>query len=164
MRGPVQKQQPFWDKVVLLSICVVWVAWMPLMGLDAERFHWSNMPAGLQIVGGLLMLISFRMIGRVFLENTFLAPVVKIQSERDHHVISTGPYAIVRHPLYSSVLIFLPGMALLLGSWYGLAGVLAFIAGIVVRTALEDRELQRRLPGYAEYATRVRYRLVPHLW
>ena len=96
--------------------------------------------------------------------NPFLAAVVRIQTERGQRVISTGPYATVRHPLYAAVLIYLPANALLLGSWYGLAVSFVLSIGIVFRTAMEDRELQRGLEGYAEYAARVRYRLIPLVW
>jgi protein-S-isoprenylcysteine O-methyltransferase Ste14 len=164
MKSPIQKGQPFWDKVFVLVLIVAWCGWFALMGLDAVRFRWSVMPVWLQCVGGALMLLSFRMFVRVFRENTFLAPVVKIQTERGHRVISTGPYAIVRHPLYAAVLIYLPANALLLGSWYGLAASLVLSAGIVFRTAMEDRELRRGLVGYQEYAARVRYRLIPFVW
>ena len=143
---------------------VAWCGWLPLMGLDAVRFRWSVMPVWLQCAGGALMLLSFRMFGRVFRENTFLAPVVRIQTERGHKVISTGPYAIVRHPLYAAALIYLPANALLLGSWYGLAGSFVLSGGLVFRTAMEDRELHRGLAGYTEYAARVRYRLIPFVW
>ncbi|MGA2197474.1 MAG: isoprenylcysteine carboxylmethyltransferase family protein, partial [Bryobacteraceae bacterium] len=136
----------------------------PLMGLDAVRFRWSAMPVWLQCAGGALMILSFWMINRVFQENPFLLAVVKIQKERGHKVISTGPYAIVRHPLYAAVLIYLPANALLLGSWYGLAASLVLIGGVVIRTAMEDRELRRSLEGYTEYAGRVRYRLIPLVW
>jgi protein-S-isoprenylcysteine O-methyltransferase Ste14 len=164
MKSPMQKQQPLWDKLFLLAMMFAWCAWLPLMGLDAVRYHWSSMPVWLQVAGAVLVLWSFRMIGRVFAENTFLAPVVKIQSERGHHVISTGPYAVVRHPLYSSMLLYLPASALVLGSWYGLAGSLILIAALVGRTIMEDRKLHRELQGYPEYAARVRYRLVPMVW
>jgi len=164
MKMRVQKDQPLWDKVFLLAMTVAWCGWLPLMGLDAIRFRWSVMPVWLQCGGGVLMLLSFRMMGRVFRENTFLAPVVRIQTERGHKVISTGPYAIVRHPLYAAGLIYLPATALLLGSWYGLAASFVFSAGLVFRTAMEDRELRRGLAGYTEYAARVRYRLIPFVW
>lgn len=164
MKSPVQKGQPVWDKVFLLAMIVAWCAWLVLMGLDAVRFRWSVMPVWLQCAGGVLMLLSYRMMARVFRENTFLAPVVKIQTERGHRVISTGPYAVVRHPLYAAVLIYLPASALLLGSWYGLAASLALSGGIAFRTGMEDRELRRRLEGYPEYAARVRYRLIPFVW
>jgi protein-S-isoprenylcysteine O-methyltransferase Ste14 len=164
MKMRVEKDQPLWDKVFLLAMMVGWCGWLPLMGLDAVRFRWSAMPLWLQCAGGALMLLSFRMIGHVFRENTFLAPVVRIQTERGHKVISTGPYAIVRHPLYAAVLIYLPANALLLGSWYGLAGSFVLSGGLVFRTAMEDRELRRGLAGYTEYAARVRYRLIPFVW
>ena len=79
-------------------------------------------------------------------------------------MVSTGPYAIVRHPLYASVLIMLPAIALLLGSWYGLAACVVLDAAIAFRTFMEDNELRRGLEGYIEYATKVPYRLVPHIW
>lgn len=164
MKIPVQKGQPFWDKILILPMIVAWCVWLVLTGLDAVRFRWSAMPVWLQCAGGALMLLSFRMFGRVFRENTFLAPVVRIQTERGHKVISTGPYAIVRHPLYSATLIYLPANALLLGSWYGLAASLVFAGLLVFRTAMEDRELHRGLAGYTEYAARVRYRLIPFVW
>lgn len=163
MKGPVQSQQPAWDRIILPSIGVLFLGWMVLMGVD-RRFGWSAVPVWVQALGAAGVAVSLWMCARVFRANTFLAPVVKIQAERHHEVISTGPYAIVRHPLYAAVLLFLPATALLLGSWAGLAGTLAIIAGLVLRTALEDRELQRSLPGYADYASLVRYRLIPQLW
>src|ERR1022692_2738196 len=138
MKLPVQKGQPVWDRVFLLAMVAAWCAWLALLGLDAVRFRWSVMPVWLQCAGGALMVLSFRMIARVFRENPFLAAVVKIQTERGHRVISTGPYAVVRHPLYAAVLIFLPANALLLGSWYGLAVSVVLASGIAYRTAMED--------------------------
>jgi protein-S-isoprenylcysteine O-methyltransferase Ste14 len=164
MKIPVQKGQPFWDKILILPMIVAWCVWLVLMGLDAVRFRWSAMPLWLQCAGGALIVLSFWMFARVFRENPFLTAVVKIQTERGHRVISTGPYAIVRHPLYAAVLIYLPANALLLGSWYGLAGSSVFSAGLVFRTVMEDRELRRGLAGYTEYAARVRYRLIPFVW
>src|ERR1022692_3019171 len=154
MKLPVQKGQPFWDKILILPMIIAWCAWLVLMGLDAVRFRWSVMPVWLQCAGGALMVLSFRMIGRVYRENPFLAAVVKIQTERGHRVISTGPYAMVRHPLYAAVLIFLPASALLLGSWFGLEASFVLASGVAFRTAMEDRELRRSLEGYTEYAAR----------
>ncbi|HEY9141995.1 MAG TPA: isoprenylcysteine carboxylmethyltransferase family protein [Bryobacteraceae bacterium] len=164
MKSPVQKGQPFWDKVFLLAMMVVWCGWLALMGLDAVRFRWSVMPVWLQCAGAALLVLSFRMIARAFQENPFLVAVVRIQTEREHKVISTGPYATVRHPLYAATLIYLPANALMLGSWYGLAASVVLLGGIAFRTAMEDRELQRGLAGYIEYAARVRYRLIPFVW
>jgi protein-S-isoprenylcysteine O-methyltransferase Ste14 len=164
LKSPLQKGQPFWDKFFILLMTVAWCAWLVLMGLDAVRYRWSVMPLWLQCVGAAMIVLSFWMIGRVFRENPFLTAVVRIQTERGHRVVSTGPYATVRHPLYASMLIYLPAGALLLGSWAGLAASVVFLGGIVFRTAMEDRELQRGLTGYTEYAARVRYRLIPFIW
>jgi len=164
MKLPVQKGQPFWDKILILPMIIAWCAWLVLMGLDAVRFRWSVMPLWLQCAGGALIVLSFWMIARVYRENPFLTAVVKIQRERGQRVISTGPYATVRHPLYAAMLIYLPANALLLGSWYGLAASVILLGGLVFRTAMEDRELQRGLEGYTDYAARVRYRLIPLVW
>jgi protein-S-isoprenylcysteine O-methyltransferase Ste14 len=164
MRSPIQKGQPLWDKILMPVLMVVWCGWLVLMALDAVRFRWSAMPVGLQWAGGASMVVAFAMFGRVFRENTFLSAVVKIQTDRGHRVISTGPYAIVRHPLYAAMLLYLPANALLLGSWYGLAASSVLAGCVVFRTAREDRELRRSLEGYAEYARRVRYRLIPLVW
>ncbi len=164
MKVPVQKGQPFWDRILILPMIIAWCAWLVLMGLDAVRFRWSVMPLWLQCAGGALIVLSFWMIARVYRENPFLTAVVKIQTERGHRVISTGPYAAVRHPLYAAMLIYLPANALLLGSWYGLAASFVLSGGLVFRTAMEDRELRRGLTGYTEYAAQVRYRLIPFVW
>ena len=96
--------------------------------------------------------------------NSYAAPVVKIQKERGHRVVTTGPYAYVRHPMYAGALGFLLGVPLLLGSWWGLAAALALVLVMGFRAVLEERALHAELEGYADYAARVRYRLVPYLW
>lgn len=163
-KSPFQKGQPGWDKIVLAVGLVALLAWTLLMPLDAVRFHWSQMPVGLQFAGGIGMVLAFWLMCRVSLENTYMSTAVRIQHERGHRVISTGPYAVVRHPLYLAVLIYLPSVALLLGSWYGMAGAVPIAAGLIFRTVMEDRELQRNLPGYTQYAVRVPYRLIRGVW
>jgi protein-S-isoprenylcysteine O-methyltransferase Ste14 len=133
------------------------------MGLD-ERFHLSDMPRSLQALGLALLILSSFFIAWVFQTNSFAAAVVKVQSERGHSVISTGPYAYVRHPMYSGAVAFLAGIALLLGSWVGLVLSPAFAILFAVRTGIEENTLISGLPGYADYAARVRYRLVPGVW
>lgn len=164
MRAPMQPDQPLWDKIFLVVIGVVWCAWLVVMGLDAVRFRWSVMPLWLASVGAALVAVSFWLVARVFLANTFLAPVVKIQKARGHRVISSGPYAVVRHPLYAAAGIMIPASALVLGSWWGLAFSVLLLAGLVWRTMMEERVLVAQLEGYREYAQRVRYRLVPFIW
>ena len=163
MKPPIQQGQPLWDRVLLLVLIALFPAWLVVMGLDV-RFGWSAVPIWLQWAGAAGVVLSLWVMGLVFRENTFLAPVVRIQAERGHSVVSTGPYAVVRHPLYTAALVWLAASALMLGSWWGLAaGGLVWLV-LAIRTVLEDRELHRSLPGYADYARRVRYRLVPLLW
>ncbi len=164
MKPLYQPGQPLWDKVLMSTYVVLFLGWLVLMGLDAGRYRWSVMPVWLQVLGALGVVLTMGLCYRVFRENTFLAPVVKIQAERGQRVISTGPYRIVRHPLYALVLLLLPAIALSLGSWWGLAASFVLDGALVVRTALEDRESERGLAGYAAYAERVRYRLVPLIW
>jgi protein-S-isoprenylcysteine O-methyltransferase Ste14 len=164
MKPPFQPGQPLWDKIFLSAMILLWLGWLILMGLDAVRFRWSVMPKWLQLIGPVGISLSFWICYRTFRENTFLAPVVRIQKERGHKVISTGPYSIVRHPLYSAVLVMLPSTALMLGSWYGVAASFLINAAIVFRTWMEDGKLKQELDGYADYAVRVRYRLLPFIW
>jgi protein-S-isoprenylcysteine O-methyltransferase Ste14 len=164
MKLPIQKGQPLWDKVILSIFFILFASWLVLMGLDAVRFGWSVMPVWLRIVGAAGLLGAMWISHRTFQENTFLAPVVRIQTERGQRVVETGPYAIVRHPLYAAAVLLFVFTALLLGSWWGLAATVVLAAGLVVRTVMEDRKLQQELPGYREYAQRVRYRLIPRIW
>jgi protein-S-isoprenylcysteine O-methyltransferase Ste14 len=122
------------------------------------------MPLWLNILGGALVIAGFWATTLVFRENSFAAPVVRIQAERKQRVIDTGPYAFVRHPMYAAALLYLVGMPLLLGSWYGFLLVPVIVAGLAPRAVFEERLLERDLPGYADYMRRVRYRLIPGLW
>ena len=156
--------QPTWDKIFFVLLEVFIFAWFVLMPLDAVRFHWSQVPAWLQVVGAILLLISFYLFFLPFRENPYLSPAVRVQSERGQTVITTGPYQYVRHPLYAAVIPFAAGTALLLGSWYGLFMGLVFVVGLAFRAVQEEGVLQAELPGYAEYMERVKYRFIPHVW
>jgi protein-S-isoprenylcysteine O-methyltransferase Ste14 len=114
-----QSSQKRWDKVFMATLLVLWSSWFVLMGVDAVRFRWSYVPVWAQAIGAILIALNAYIAYRTFRENTFAAPVVKIQTERDHRVVSTGPYAYVRHPMYAGNLLFFIGTPLLLGSWYG---------------------------------------------
>jgi len=96
--------------------------------------------------------------------NAFLSTVVRIQAERGHYVVTTGPYAYVRHPMYAGMVLTFWGVPLLLGSWWALLPGSLNALLFVIRTALEDRTLQAELPGYADYVRKVRRRLVPGVW
>jgi len=159
-----KSNQPTWDKVVYVILLVVVSIWWVSMPLDAVRFHLSQMPTWLHLVGVLVLLSSFYLMYLTYRENPYLSSVVRIQEDRGHTVVSTGPYRYVRHPLYTSALLFSLGSALLLGSWIGvLLGLL--LEGIVAGRAVgEERVLQKGLEGYEDYMARVRWRLIPYVW
>jgi protein-S-isoprenylcysteine O-methyltransferase Ste14 len=164
LKPVIQRDQKPWDKIFMAVMMALWFGWLVLMGLDAGRFHWSHVPLIVQIGGvGLIGLGSY-LVYLTFKANSYAAPVVKIQKERGHRVVTTGPYAYVRHPMYAGALGLVLGAPLLLGSWWGLAGAALMILVMAMRALLEERALRAELDGYADYAARVRYRLVPHLW
>ncbi len=164
LSSPIQSGQPIWDKVFLAATTLVFVLWLILMPLDAVRFGWSEVPGWLQFLGALGLVLSFYIMFLAFRENAYLAVVVKLQEERGQSVVSTGPYRHVRHPLYASAFLFLPGGTLLLGSWWGLLPAAAVLGLIVWRIPREERMLEGGLAGYEEYERNVRYRLIPRVW
>jgi protein-S-isoprenylcysteine O-methyltransferase Ste14 len=163
MRPMMQDDQPAADKKFMLAFGAVALIWFIAIGLD-RRAHPFEVPVTLQVLGWTMLLLSSAFILWVMRENSFAAPVIKLQAERGHHVVSTGPYAWVRHPMYSATVLFFVGMPLLLGSWWGVALSPLFIVLFAVRAGIEERTLLAGLPGYADYAARVRYRLLPGVW
>ncbi|MCA1467649.1 isoprenylcysteine carboxylmethyltransferase family protein [Bradyrhizobium sp. IC3195] len=163
LRPVLQKDQPAADKMFMALFIVAILAWLVLMGLD-RRVRSSDMSTALQVLGLGLFLGSTLFTMWVFRENSFAAPVVKLQAERAQHVISTGPYAYVRHPMYSGMILFFTGVPLLLGSWWGLAMMPLLLALLAVRIPIEERTLREGLPGYTDYTARVRHRLIPGVW
>lgn len=162
--SPFQRAQKAWDKVFMAAVMVLYFAWVALNGLDA-RWKLSWMPLWLQIVGAIGVALSMYIVLLTFRENTFAAPVVKIQRERGQTVIGTGPYAYVRHPMYVGGILMFLTMPLLLGSWLGIAGtLLVVIPGLAFRIVMEERTLTAELEGYRDYAQRVRSRLIPGVW
>ena len=160
----LQAAEQTWDKILNATMVVLWSSWFVLMALDAVRFRWSHVPVWMQAVGAILIALNAYITYRTFRENTFAAPVVKIQTERGHRVVSTGPYAYVRHPMYAGILLYFIGVPLLLGSWYGLAAAPLMMLILAMRAVMEERALASELPGYRDYAARVRYRLIPCIW
>jgi protein-S-isoprenylcysteine O-methyltransferase Ste14 len=127
-----------------------------------RRFGWSSVPLSVIVLGDLLVAVGFYLIFIVYRENTFTSATIEVAE--DQHVVSTGPYAVVRHPMYASALLYLFGTPLGLGSYWGLvpfAGILPFL---IWRLFDEERFLIQNLPGYAEYRKNVRYRLIPRIW
>lgn len=164
LKPPVQKDQPLADKLVLIPILLLMFGGMGLMAADAARWHWSIMPPSVQWAGCGLLLAAILFMYWTMRTNSFAAPVVKIQTDRGQTVITTGPYAIVRHPMYFGALFYIAGTSLVLGSWWGLVAVpiLALLLGI--RIGIEEKTLRTGLDGYDDYARRVRWRLIPLIW
>ena len=115
----VAPNQQGWDKIFFPIMEVFFIVWLIFISLDAARFHWSSVPLWLQVIGALILLCSFYFLFLTFSENSYLSPVVRVQGERGHSVVSTGLYHYVRHPMYMAILVFIVGASLLLGSWYG---------------------------------------------
>ena len=160
-----EKGAPWWDRVFLLTFITIWFLWLIFMALDAQRWHLSApMPVSVNVIGAVLIAAGFLATFAVFNANSFAEPMVRLQSDRGQHVIDTGPYALVRHPMYASAIFYLFGMPLLLGSTWGLLVPPLFIIAVSLRAIGEENKLARELPGYADYKTRVRYRLIPYVW
>ncbi|MBI9050121.1 MAG: isoprenylcysteine carboxylmethyltransferase family protein [Anaerolineaceae bacterium] len=154
-----------WDKVLapLMAVSVTF----PLVivaGLD-HRFGWSPVfPLWLIVLGLFLIALGYTLSAWAFVENRFFSSVVRIQTDRGHVVCDSGPYRIVRHPGYAGSILPLLGIVLGLGSLWTLIPAAVALVTALIRTRLEDRTLQEELPGYQEYAQRVRYRLFPGIY
>jgi protein-S-isoprenylcysteine O-methyltransferase Ste14 len=164
LTGIGKADQKGWDKAFYGLALVLFFAWLVLMALDAARFRWSAVPVWLQVVGAMALLGSFWLFFLTFRENPYLSPAVRIQIDRGHTVVSTGPYRYVRHPMYAAFIPYALGTALLLGSWYGLLFGLLIVLAVARRAVLEERTLRAELPGYSAYMAAVKYRFVPSVW
>lgn len=133
-------------------------------GLDAVRFEWSKMSPLFWLIGMILFVPGTALFLWSMGVNPFFEKTVRIQSDRGHRVIDTGPYAHIRHPGYLGFFGWCLSAPLLLGSWWAFVPAVTSVVGIVVRTALEDRTLREELEGYDTYSKRVRYRLLPGVW
>ena len=163
--SPVQKDQKPWDKIVIFLLIISYLVWLVISPLDARRYGWSpEFPSGLKIAGTVMTIAGLGLFYETFKENTFAAPVVKIQAERKQRVISTGVYSVVRHPLYLGATLYILGGALLMGSIFGLVAGLFFVIVIALRSVGEEEMLRTELDGYEEYRNRVRSRLIPFIF
>jgi protein-S-isoprenylcysteine O-methyltransferase Ste14 len=150
------------QKIITTLGAPLFIAAFVLMVLD-HRFGWSpSVPASLSIFGDVVAALGIVVYVLVVRENRFAAATVDVVEGQT--VVSTGPYAIVRHPMYTGAIMFFIGTPLALGSWWGLLSVPVFVAGFAWRLLNEEKFLREHLPGYTEYAASVRYRLVPYVW
>jgi protein-S-isoprenylcysteine O-methyltransferase Ste14 len=158
--GPSQEQEPV-QKIVIWLVIVGFVLLIVVPALD-YRLGWSRASWTVAVAGDLLVVFAFFCFYRVLRVNSFAASTVRV--EEGQHVVSTGPYAWVRHPMYTAAFVLLVGIPLALGSWWGLLVVPFFVPVFVVRLLNEEDVLARELPGYTAYQQQVRYRLIPFVW
>ncbi len=158
--GPFAEKEPS-QRIIMSFASVGFIGLLVLPGLD-HRFGWSQMPAYVAIAGDILVVLGWVGIFFVFRENSFSSATIELAA--DQRVISTGPYALVRHPMYAAALVMLLGMPIALGSWWGVLTMAAVVPAVVWRLLDEERFLARNLPGYTEYQRKVGYRLLPLVW
>jgi protein-S-isoprenylcysteine O-methyltransferase Ste14 len=164
-KAPIQKGQPLADKILTPLLVLSFAGQIVFIPLDVFRFRLLGEPtpevAG---VGLALFVAGWTVLALALRENAFAAPVVKHQEGRAHVVVDSGPYGVVRHPMYAGALPLMIGMALFLGSVAGALVAVVPVSTLVLRVLAEERLLRRDLPGYDDYARRVRWRLVPRIW
>jgi protein-S-isoprenylcysteine O-methyltransferase Ste14 len=158
--GPTAEKEPT-QKIIMFVTSLGFVGLIVSPAFD-HRFAWSHMPPYVALAGDGLVLLGWLAIFFVFRENTFSSATIELAP--DQQVISTGPYARVRHPMYAGGLVMLLGIPIALGSWWGVIVMVAILPALIWRLLDEEKFLARNLPGYVEYQNRVRYRLIPLVW
>jgi protein-S-isoprenylcysteine O-methyltransferase Ste14 len=158
--GPAAEKEPA-QRVIMGFASLGFIALLVVPALD-YRYGWSHVPNFVVLVADVLVAVGFYFIVLVYRANTYTSAVVEVAEGQK--VISTGPYAIVRHPMYASALLYLLGTPLALGSYWGFLAFFGMLPFLTWRLLNEERLLARELPGYTEYRQRVRHRLVPHIW
>ena len=149
------------QKIIMAFTSIGFLALIVTPALDF-RFGWSAVPLPIVAAGNVLIAIGYAIIFLVYKENTFTSATIEVA--KDQRVISTGPYALVRHPMYAGGLLYLIGTPLALGSWWGLAAFAGTLPFLIWRLVDEEAFLVKNLPGYAEYREKVRFRLMPGVW
>src|SRR5215468_4622540 len=158
--GPIAEKERA-QKIIMLFTSIGFIALLVVPALDF-RFRWSSVPAWLVLIGDMLVAAGFYFIFRVYKENTFTSATIEVAENQK--VISTGPYAVVRHPMYASASLYLIGTPLALGSYWGLLVLVGMMPLLIWRLSDEERFLANHLPGYREYQKKVQHRLVPYIW
>ncbi|SFA89841.1 Protein-S-isoprenylcysteine O-methyltransferase Ste14 [Collimonas sp. OK607] len=158
--GPTAEKEPV-QKILMFFAMAGFIGLLVFPGFD-HRFGWSPVPAYISLAADALILVSFFLVFIVLKVNTYAASTIQIAEGQK--VISTGPYALVRHPMYAGAFPLLIGMPLALGSWWGLFVLILFVPALIWRLLDEEKFLQKNLAGYADYCRKVRYRLLPFVW
>ena len=163
LSSPVSADQTPGARILVAVIGIAFFAWIAAVAVD-HRFHGRRIPVLAEAMGVVVMAVGIGVVCWTFAANSFAAPQVRVQAERAQTVIDSGPYRFVRHPMYAGGDLYLVGIALLLGSWWGLIGAVVLMLGICVRAVGEEAILRHGLAGYEEYMRRVRYRIAPAIW
>jgi len=158
--GPVAEKERS-QKIIQFLAAIAFISIFALSATD-HRFKWSMVPVHLVVAVDILVVFGLLVVFFVFKENSFASATIEVGIEQT--VVSTGPYALVRHPMYSGAFVMLLGMPLALGSWWGLLAVIPIVVTIVWRLLDEERFLEKNLPGYLAYRNKVKYRLLPLIW
>jgi protein-S-isoprenylcysteine O-methyltransferase Ste14 len=160
----IRGEMKWWDKLFGVFYSIFLLMMFIVCGLDVGRFQLSSPGVEFLAVGLAFFFVGWVFVVWAMVENKFFETTARVQKERGHRVVSTGPYAIIRHPGYVGMILFYGSTPFILGSFYGLIPALLLSVALVFRTYFEDRMLYEELPGYKEYMKKVRYRLVPFVW
>jgi protein-S-isoprenylcysteine O-methyltransferase Ste14 len=158
--GPFAEKDPI-QRIIMSLTSLGFICLLVIPAFD-HRFAWSNMPTYFVIAGDFLLAVGWLALFFVVKKNEFASATIEVTP--DQKVVSTGPYAIVRHPMYASALVMLAGIPIALGSWWGLLVLVAMMPALIWRLLAEEKFLAKNLVGYAEYRKKVRYRLLPLIW
>jgi protein-S-isoprenylcysteine O-methyltransferase Ste14 len=165
LKGIIQKGQPPGDRMIILTFLVAYAGSIVFIPLDVFHYHIFPKPNVLVSSLGLaLLIVGWWIIALVFKENAFAVPVVRHQTERQHKVVDSGVYSVIRHPMYTGIFLFQVGMALWLESYAGALATILPYSILALRSVFEERFLRRELEGYEAYTKKVRYRFVPFIW
>lgn len=158
--GPAAEKEPR-QKLIMSVASAIFIFTLAIPGID-HRLHWSNAPVWVALLGEAVVIAGYALVVGTVLQNSYAAATIRVEAGQP--VVSSGLYALVRHPMYSGALLMLGFTPLALGSTWGMWMIVPIFAGLAWRLLDEERVLNRDLPGYAEYCERVRYRLVPGVW
>ena len=158
--GPAAEKEAS-QKIIMVFASLGFIGLLVVPALD-RRFAWSHMPPSAVLAGDVLVVLGFFAVFLVFNENTYSSAVIELTPGQK--VVTTGPYALVRHPMYTGAMVMLVGIPIALGSSWGLLVLVAMMPSLIWRLIDEEKLLARDLPGYSEYQRRVRYRLIPLVW
>ncbi|UCE16279.1 MAG: isoprenylcysteine carboxylmethyltransferase family protein [Candidatus Bathyarchaeota archaeon] len=160
-----REDSKLWDEILVrANNLTVLIAVPATAGLDVGRFHWSDLGIETAVLGFAPFIVSTILLNWAMIVNLHFEPTVRIQKDRDHKVITSGPYKIVRHPGYLAGVLFTSSIPLILGSILTFIPTGIYILLIITRTLLEDKTLQKELEGYPEYAKKVKHKLIPRIW